>query len=540
MLGIGKRNLCLICLCALLSGVLHMALYDVDFFDGFTQLYCAAFSLIWGISIQKRITDTRLRRFLLAIVFSLVLYVILQAAKYNLFPESIPMRRYLWYAFYLPFTMAPAFCYLTAVSVHRPPEERLPARVFLIPAACFLAGLIILTNDLHFLFRSFPDGVMIDNGSEKKGILSDPIYALVFLTYAAAIIIMLRKGRHIENRRLRWLPLVPLGMGIAYYLLYSLKIDSRLFGMRIWNIGEVLVFCLVGSLEACIQVGLIPANTVYGELFPLSGLSAVIRDTEGAVRFSSGPDPEPSSGNAWLQQMDHPIAGGSVEWTVDLSPLHELNQAIGDAAQQLEARNAYLADEAKVKEEKSALETRNRIYEHIMHAVQPQLDSIHELLEQKEPPFDSRLRQIVPRCTYIKRRSNMELLAEKDGTLPLEELSMAVLEMTETLKLCGVNAISVSGAHGDLPAPVVVDALLQIQRIIEAFMNVLSDLMIVLNTTADPEGLSVRVMLSTHDWYTMPEFAPWSDGGFSREVSVSGESTDLILQLAYGKGGGLP
>ena len=90
MLGIGKRNLCLICLCALLSGVLHMALYDVDFFDGFTQLYCAAFSLIWGISIQKRITDTRLRRFLLAIVFSLVLYVILQAAKYNLFPESIP------------------------------------------------------------------------------------------------------------------------------------------------------------------------------------------------------------------------------------------------------------------------------------------------------------------------------------------------------------------------------------------------------------------------------------------------------------------
>ena len=43
----------------LLGGFLHVALYGVSFFECICQIYYATLTLIWGVTIEKRITHKR-------------------------------------------------------------------------------------------------------------------------------------------------------------------------------------------------------------------------------------------------------------------------------------------------------------------------------------------------------------------------------------------------------------------------------------------------------------------------------------------------
>ena len=45
----------------LLGGLLHVTLYGVDFCDGICQIYYSVLAILWGISIDRRITHKRIR-----------------------------------------------------------------------------------------------------------------------------------------------------------------------------------------------------------------------------------------------------------------------------------------------------------------------------------------------------------------------------------------------------------------------------------------------------------------------------------------------
>ena len=533
MPGSGKKSLCWICAAFLLNGILHVLCYQVDFVSGISQTYCCVVLVIWGLSIQKRVTDRRLRCLLLSAAVCLILYLALQAMRYEMVKYFLWLDRHLWYAFYLPLTALPILCFFIALGVHRPQDVPFPRWVWLIPAMGLLLVLGVLTNDRHFFFYSFGE-IMIDDAEARREWLYYAIGAFQYILYAVSFLTMFRKSRACRGQKYRWLPLLPLAAGIAYSLLYPMRIGFLLIGHRIWNMGEFLVFCLVGAMECCIQTGLFPANTDYEQLFTRMDLPVAIVDGQDHIKYLSGDGTYPFPENESTRVMRRQISGGSVVWAVHVSRLHALNQTLQETSRKLEARNDYLTEEARIKAEKTEAATRNALYDRITRITKPQINAITELLEQPALSFDDKMRPITVMSTYIKRRSNMELLTRQD-LLPLDELDMAVKETVDCLRLCGVSTAASSAVAGEMPAGLVKAAYAQIESVIEACFDTLSGLMISLKSEQDT--LNVRMMLMA-EALTLPDVsAPLAAQGFTQKLSVAKSGQDVILLFTYTAGG---
>ena len=179
-------------------------------------------------------------------------------------------------------------------------------------------------------------------------------------------------------------------------------------------------------------------------------------------------------------------------------------------------------------------QTRTEIYDSITRIIRPQAEQITALLNAEAPGFDARLRRIAVLSAYIKRRSNMELIAE-NGIMPFEELTLAVSESLRYVRLSGVNATSFCEGSGSFPAPVVTDAYGQIEQVLESSLDDLHDLMIYLD--AGEGRLSVRLLIRADDLSFRTEGSPPALPGYTRELSVTKNEQDMILAFVYVGGG---
>lgn len=72
----------------ILCGVLHIALYGLDFTTSAVQLYSAVAVLAWAYSLRSRITNTSVKYYLYAIAFLMELLSLSQACRYAVFSEN--------------------------------------------------------------------------------------------------------------------------------------------------------------------------------------------------------------------------------------------------------------------------------------------------------------------------------------------------------------------------------------------------------------------------------------------------------------------
>lgn len=533
-----KRNIALFVAAFLVLGVLRVLLFRKDFTFSFCQIFSSVLTILWGITVCKRITNKRLRSFMLGIAALLLLQFVLQFSRYDLFDGDITPQRYLWYAYYIPMTALPLLLFFLAVYTHRPQDKPLPRRYILLIIIGAVLVLGVLTNDLHFWFKSFPGGVMDDNGQEKSGWLYYIISVFIFGLYAFSFAIIQKKNHRYVARKYRWIAVVPLLIGLTYFLLYPLDIGHRFFPTRIWHIwqlGEMQGFCIVAMLEACVQTGMIPANRGYEMLFSAAELPAVILDGAGKPIYQTAAAQLPFVKIENTKIVSNPIQGGSVEYTVDIKQVQELNRQLAERAQQIETRNAYIAEETRIKQEQSELETKNRLYERVSAIVKPQLEQIDKILSAPEGCGNKELARIAVLNAYIKRRSNMELLAAA-GTLTIVELASAVTESLDYVKLCGVNTATGSVGVGSYPAPMVIAAYEQIEEITEESLDTLSDMIVTIRS--DKRRLIVRMMLKAENFSYETNGSRLDVAGFSRKVSITKENEDMIIVLTFTEGGG--
>lgn len=499
-----------------------------------SSLFCCLLILLWAIAIQKRITDRRLCSLLLFIAFFLLLNFTLQVLRNDLFLYDPTAQRYLMYASYIPMTAQPLLCFFLAEYIHRPKDLPLSPlhRVLIAMGALLVVG--VLTNDLHFCAKVFPHGISMDPARAKNGWLYYLINAFIYGLYSVSFVILQRKNHRYIKRTVRWMTMIPFLIGFTYFLLYPLEIGIRLFRVRFLEMGEMLFFCIVATLEACIQVGMIPANKDYEKLFSLALIPAVILDDRGnaVYRTAAANDPFVQSENTEI--MSHPIHGGSVKWTVDVSKLQEINRQMKETAQQIEARNAYIAEENRIKQERTELETRNQLYDNISRIVQPQLRKIDTLLKDPQGCGEKQLAEIAVLKAYVKRRSNMEMLAA-DGVLTTAELVSAVTESLEYLRLGGVHTAMSSMGTASYPADMVCGAYEQVESILEESLDSLSHLAV---TVRGEKGqLTVRLMLKA-DNFSYAINGSLRDGkGFTSYGILSKNDRDMIIVLTFSEGG---
>ncbi|MBR5947699.1 MAG: hypothetical protein IKZ82_03480 [Clostridia bacterium] len=529
-----KRNIILFCCAFLLCGVLHIALYGVDFADCFSTVFCSILTLLWAGTIQKRIVDERLRMLMLLLAASFLFHFFLQFLRYEIVPDDNDFRRHLWYAMYIPMVAQPIICYYIASSIYREKNAPMPRFGLLLIAVGTLFTLGVLTNDLHFFFKAFPSGVMIDNNQAVRGWLYYAVQVFIYVLYTLSILIVLRKNYRYVAAKHRWLAFIPLLFGVIYFTSYTLDLWKPVFKTQPWNVGDAIAFIVSASVETCILVGMIPANSAYEALFTAAELPAVILDDEGNNVYMTKGAVYPFAKSEDFKIVSQPISGGSVEYLVDVRRVNELNRQIAERTQQIEARNAYLAEEARVKKERAEIETKNRIYESISGIVMPQLERIEALRDSPEGCGKKELAQIAVLKAFIKRRGNMELL-KVGGALTVTELATAVSEELDYLRLCGVETASNALGSGAYPSEMIIAAYESIHSIVEQSLDSLSDIAIVIRASGDE--LTVRVMLRANSFSYFSADSKGKGVGFSRSVAVNKEDQDIIVTFCFTQGG---
>ena len=258
----------------------------------------------WGLSVRQRIVQKQVRRYLTGVSLLLILWFTLRSAKYFIFWQPNVIR-YLWYLYYLPMLFVPTLALLIAMSLGKPDEYKLPKSVLLLFAVSGALLILVLTNDLHQLVFSFSKNADIwSDESYGYGVCYFAVIGWQVLCAAAALVVMLFKCR-LKNRKLRFLPVIPLIVSLNYLALNYIGIpwQKELFGDVTAFQSLMYMLCF----EACIACGYIHSNSRYADLFASSvGTSAQITDMSFNVRYAAM-DTKPISREKMMHAIQSPV-----------------------------------------------------------------------------------------------------------------------------------------------------------------------------------------------------------------------------------------
>ena len=510
----------------LVCGILHVVLYRVPYTYSIAELYAMACAIIWGISIQNRITDTRLRRILLGICVSILVYYNLQVLRYHFTGGNEFLSRMFWYAYYLPVISIAVLSFYTGVCAHRLPHSPLGIVSYAPVAIGIVLAVAILTNSLHYQVFAIDGDVMSDSSITYRWAYF-VFWAFCATMAVSSLFICWSKLGKARRSPVALLPIGIFAIEALYLVLNFLNREPKFDGIRLWNVGETYGFFAIALFESYIDLGLIPANRGYEKVFSRMTMPATIRNSSGECVYVSAGGTEALVSSDDYELQSHRIRGGSVEWAIDVGHLRRLDSQLSETKESLEAKHELLLREGQVSREKAELEMRNRLYDHVKLAVEPQLKTVGEILSGPDDLRDW-LPFVAVIGAYVKRRANLQLLSP--DTEPYDELCLAIRESLRYVEHLGVVTAWSSLGTGHIDIDVVIAAYEDFERILEESYESLCSLMVSLRT----EGtcLTLRYLLNTTSSVAIP-VAPGRPGVQS-SVALSQDGDDVIIIATYG------
>lgn len=160
-----------------------------------TMLYIGLYAA-WGISIQKRIVQAQVRRYLTAVSVLMIFWFALRTMKYY-FVIDPTVTRYLWYLYYLPMLFIPLLAVYVSLSLGKPEGFRLPKQSLLFYIPTLLCLMLVLTNDMHQWVFTFPAGEIWSDKNNGYAVGYYIVFAwnvICALTAFAIMAVMSRKS----------------------------------------------------------------------------------------------------------------------------------------------------------------------------------------------------------------------------------------------------------------------------------------------------------------------------------------------------------
>ena len=406
----------------------------------------------WGISVSKRIIQVQVRHYLIAVSGLMVFWFVIRSMRY-FFITDIGISRQLWYLYYLPMLFIPLFSLFVAISLGKPENARLSKTVLLLLSIpTVLCLLLVLTNDLHQLVFSFPEGEVWtdDNMSYSFGYFF--VIGWEILCALAAFVIMIIKCR--LSYRKKYLPFLLLACSIVYAFIYVSGVEwMQLIGGDI-TAAQCLMF--TGILECCIQCGLIQTNTGYRAMFEAGSIGAQIVDTDWHIRYASSnalklPSDRMRSAESEAAKLDNntllkssKIPGGHVLWQEDITDITAVLQKLEENRKTIAESNDVEQENYKTKVKINTVREKNRLYDRLQAQTAHQIELLDQLLTQYEAQSDPEIRRsLLAKAAvigaYIKRRGNLMFIGEKSDVTDTAELTACLDESFANLELMGVE-----------------------------------------------------------------------------------------------------
>ena len=462
-------------------------------------IYVFLFSA-WCYTLWLRIVQVQVRRYLLAISALMVLWILLRSIKFSI--GNTDAERRLWYFYYFPMLFIPMLSVFVSQSLGKDEAFRLPRWTKLLYIPTLLLLLLVLTNDLHRQVFSFPSGVLSDGEYRyEKGYYF--VLGWEALCAAFSLVLMVRSCRIPHSRRIRWLPLVPFALSLAYAYAYVKKVYWVWVLAGDMTVSQCLIFASI--FECCIQCGLIQSNLGYDELFEATSLPVQITDHALCTKYASiaMQKPLPQSELRHMQQdtvqMDddtllkrHRLRSGWVFWKEDISALNQIRKELEltrdelrDTGDVLAAENAQRARWLKLTEE-------NRLYDMMEAQTARQIAMLRDLLAELQKTEDSGrarhlLGQVIIIGTYIKRRSNLIFVGEQRGAISVQELLLCLNESSENISVYGADCKAIVKGEGQLTVEQATQVYDLFEAVVETELESLRALLISVEVGAQVE-----------------------------------------------------
>lgn len=412
--------------------------------------FMIALAAIWDTSIQRRITNRRVRHYLLHIGGAIALWLTFRAMSLYVFESELALR-YLWYCTYIPLVSIAFFAYAISVFVGKSDNYRIPRGIYFsfFLSIVFLLG--IMTNEHHH------QAMRIDpvTGAKAYGWLYYVSVAWeIGMLFAAIITVPKHRDEGIKLRKL----VIPYGLtafGLLFSTLYFVPATYRLVGKFDYTITLCITIILVW--ESIIQGGFIQGNKDYDWCFKNSTIRAQILDTKGDRIFQSHIS-RPLGEDDWyiLSQYGHfkpdrntemllaRIRGGYVIWEKDI---HDINYTMDNLLETREnIRSATMALQETIDEEikHNKIKEQNRLYDKVSAGVGPKFEVLSMCIKFAQTATDNDLRMLIRRIdivgVYAKRKSNLILLSEKSDADFNMELELCFKETFDNLNQGSVDA----------------------------------------------------------------------------------------------------
>lgn len=419
----------------------------------------------WGVSVYDRIVNKKIRSYLIALVGLMILWIMMRTLRHTVFHYVFPVGQWCWYAYYISMILIPQLCLFAAKHIGKPDEYRLSPKWYLmyVPSIALIVG--ILTNDLHQLAFRFHMGYEAGWDVYQRSYLYYAAVVWIFSCIALMILEIVRRCRIPGTDRMVWNPVAMLGIGVLYSVLYA--VDSNIF--RFIEMTAALCFTVGAIWESSIKTGLIQSNTHYDQLLKYSGLGVVVADSNCVIHYRSedarpltrGQMKQAWSGSVMLEDgfrlSCSPIRGGYTLWQEDVSELMDILEELEELRTELEGSNTVSMQNYQMVRKIHALAEKNRLHDELHKKTAHQINRLNEwlkaLIETDDPAAKKELlRRIVVVGSYLKRRHNLILVNEQEGTIREEELELSLKEMMKNLELAGISCGCSVRFGSDIPA----------------------------------------------------------------------------------------
>lgn len=451
--------------------------------ENISFLYLITLSICLFMRYRMRVVhNSRLKTMMLSLTVMISVLIMLQGVKYSVFNNTFVLARYTWYLHYVPFLLIPTFFFYISLYVYTKDRYQVKKIWGWIGIISIVFIALVLTNDIHLRVFMFNDDFSDWDSKFSFGWLFFAAEIWEYLLYTAGVLILIIKSRLKINSRKALVILIPYLIGVIMIVLKIMGKMPAVNGISIIEYPEIICFMVVGILECCIQVGLIPTNENYMGLMKISSVSTQITDLNGNVIYKSGsakrlseedflaPDNTRIEEHTILRRMDLP--GGYGFWQNDVTELDRLNEELEEAREALSEEAELTRLKNELKEKQTKIEQRSLVYDKIAGRTQSQSMEISNLADLALASSDLKMKdmyrnRITMLGAYIKRYANMMLLSSETGTVSIGELGISIREILRYLNLCGVAAESVNTAEGTIDSETGLAVFEAFEKIIE-------------------------------------------------------------------------
>ena len=243
----------------------------------FEALIYAVIFTFWTVRLYYKLYDKSTRKYILNIGILIVFLMFVRMLKGVV--ELDILKRLCWYLYYVSLIFIPTIYYICSRSLLNKMTKKKKMIIYIISSILLL---LVLTNDYHEIVFRFNNGLgEYDDYKHQIGYYLVSIW--IFYLFGGGMISLAVNRWSIKRDFKAFLPLLVLGLGITYTILYVIDIN----GIREINMSVVNSILICVGIELAFYLNLIPNNRKYIKTFENSNLNMIVVSLDGKTIYTT-------------------------------------------------------------------------------------------------------------------------------------------------------------------------------------------------------------------------------------------------------------